>query len=118
MFTMFPSIFGIVFVIILSIFVITIFKGIAEWHSNNQQPILTEKAVIVSKRGHTSRHAHNHNGHVHHSSSTTYYVTFEFENRDRLELKVPRNKFGYLVEGDFGDLTYQGTRYHDFVRVV
>lgn len=118
MFYGFPSIFGIVFVIILSVIVITILKGLAEWHNNNQQPVLTEKAIIVSKRNHTSRRAHNHNGHVHHSTNTTYYVTFEFENKDRLELKVPRNKVGYLVEGDFGDLTYQGTRYHDFVRVV
>lgn len=32
--------------------------------------------------------------------STTYHVTFETESSDRMELHVPRNEAGYLVEGN------------------
>jgi hypothetical protein len=54
---------------------------------------------------------------MHHSSSSTkYYVTFEFESGDRLELHVASNEYGYLVEGDMGKLTFQGTRYKNFER--
>jgi hypothetical protein len=50
------------------------------------------------------------------SASTSYYATFEFEDRNRLELGVGREQFGYIVEGDQGTLTYQGTRFKDFSR--
>ncbi|MFR0779842.1 MAG: DUF2500 domain-containing protein [Zhenhengia sp.] len=62
-------------------------------------------------------HSHNTHDNMHHSSSSTkYYVTFEFESGDRLELHVASNEYGYLVEGDMGKLTFQGTRYKNFER--
>jgi len=33
-----------------------------------------------------------------------------------MELEIPRDEFGYLVEGDKGKLTFQGTRFLDFER--
>ena len=50
------------------------------------------------------------------SSHTTYYVTFEVESGDRIELVVPRSEYGFMVEGDQGKLTFQGTRYLSFDR--
>ena len=47
---------------------------------------------------------------------TIYYATFQFPSGDRLELEIPNSHFGYLVEGDRGDLTFQGTRFLDFQR--
>lgn len=70
----------------------------------------------MDKRSHTSHHHHDHNGHMHMSSSTSYYVTFEVQSGDRMELKVPRSEFGLLVEGDEGVLSFQGTRYLGFER--
>ena len=49
-------------------------------------------------------------------SRTTYFATFQFESGDRLELEIPRDRFGYLVEGDRGKLHFQGTRFLDFQR--
>ncbi|MBQ3605380.1 MAG: DUF2500 domain-containing protein, partial [Muribaculaceae bacterium] len=83
---------------------------------NNNSPRLSVDAKIVDKRSHTSHHHHNHNGHMHTSSSTSYYVTFEVQSGDRMELKVPRSEFGLLVEGDEGVLSFQGTRYLGFER--
>ena len=112
---MFEMLFGLPFVLLGVIFVLVFVKIISQWHKNNQSPRLTVPAVVVAKRGHTTHH--HDAGNIHHShSSTTYYVTFQFESGDRLELHVPHSQFGYLVEGDRGELTFQGTRFLGFER--
>ncbi|WP_412104691.1 MULTISPECIES: DUF2500 domain-containing protein [Viridibacillus] len=42
--------------------------------------------------------------------------TFEVQSGDRIELPVSGREYGILVEGDFGLLTFQGTRYKSFER--
>ena len=54
--------------------------------------------------------------HLQQLAQTVDLVTFEFESGDRLELHVASNEYGYLVEGDMGKLTFQGTRYKNFER--
>lgn len=49
-------------------------------------------------------------------SRTHYYVTFEVESGDRMELGMDGPAFGMLAEGDRGKLTFQGTRYLGFQR--
>lgn len=118
MFGGFPTIFSIVFLLILGVFVVTIIRGLKEWNYNNNQPVLSVDAKVVSKRSHVSRRTHGHSGHHHHSTSTTYYVTFEVESGDRMELRVPTKEYGFLAEGDRGKVTFQGTRYHGFERRI
>ena len=108
--------FYIVFFLVIAMFIFVFVKNISEWVNNNNSPRLSVDAKIVDKRSHTSHHHHNHNGHMHTSSSTSYYVTFEVQSGDRMELKVPRSEFGLLVEGDEGVLSFQGTRYLGFER--
>mgnify|MGYP000784206328 FL=1 len=48
------------------------------------------------------------------STDTTYYVTFQVESGDRMELSVDDSEYGMLVEGDEGKLTFQGSRYLGF----
>lgn len=115
--TLFPFIFFIVFFIIITVFILSFAQGIRTWNKNNHSPLLTVPTKVVAKRSHTS-HSHNtHDNMPHSSSSTSYYVTFEFESGDRLELHVASNEYGYLVEGDMGKLTFQGTRYKNFERI-
>jgi hypothetical protein len=45
-------------------------------------------------------------------------VTFEVKSGDRMELQVQGHEYGMLVEGDFGELTFQGNRYLGFARRV
>ena len=112
---MFGMMFGLPFLMFCVIFVLILVKIIGQWHKNNQSPRLTVPAVVVAKRGHTTHH--HDAGDIHHShSSTTYYATFQFESGDRLELHIPSSQFGYLVEGDRGELTFQGTRFLGFER--
>ena len=47
---------------------------------------------------------------------TRYFATFEVESGDRMELTVPENEYGYLIEGDEGTLTFQGNLFLSFTR--
>lgn len=108
----------IFFIVILGLFVVTIIKGIGQWNKNNHSPRLTVPATIVAKRTNVSHHHHNHgNGHGHHTStSTSYYVTFQVASGDRMEFHVSGSEYGMLIEGDQGNLSFQGTRYLGFER--
>lgn len=113
-FELFPIFFFIVFALILGVFV-TSFVGIIKRESrNNHSPRLTVPVTIVSKRTHVS--VHHHGGDTMHHHSSTYYVTFQVSSGDRMELQVAGNEYGFLVEGDRGNLTFQGTRFLDFER--
>lgn len=114
----FNTIFFLVFFIILGVILFTFIKGIQQWSYNNQQPVLTVAAIVVTKRANVSRNVHHHGDHHHHSSSTTYYVTFQVESGDRMELHVNGREYGQMAEGDKGKLTFQGTRYLKFERIV
>lgn len=111
----FMLVFGIVFVMII----MTLFKSFKEWSHNNNSPLLTVQAKVVGKRVDT-RVSHGMHGteSALRSTSTfhTYYVTFEVESGDRLELEVPENEYGYMIEGDNGRLSFKGTRYMGFRR--
>ncbi len=93
-------------------FAAMLIRSIGRWNKNNHSPRLTVPVRVVAKRNHVARHRHD--SHTHHS--TTYYVTFEVESGDRMELQLEGHAFGLLVEGDRGKLTFQGTRYLGFER--
>ena len=116
-FGMFQVMFTIVFLLCTGTFVVILVKGISEWNKNNHSPRLTVPATIVAKRTNVSRHRHGGaNGHHHHHTSTTYYVTFQVESGDRMEFHITGQEYGLLVEGDKGNLSFQGTRYLGFER--
>lgn len=110
--------FYLVFFLVIGIFIYTIVSAISQWSKNNHSPVLTVEARIVAKRTSVT-HAHHPAGNntMHMSSSTTYYVTFQVESGDRMELHMSGREYGMLAEGDFGKLTFQGTRYLGFERI-
>ncbi|MFD2445668.1 DUF2500 domain-containing protein [Bacillus sp. CGMCC 1.16607] len=116
MFSFFQTIFPFFFIFVFGMILFQLFRGVKQWNYNNHQPVLTVNSKVVSKRTHVSRHSHNNNNHIHHHSSTSYYLTFEFESGDRLEFMVKDHDYGQIVEGDYGHLTFQGTRYLSFER--
>lgn len=106
MFTIFPLLFGVVFIFSLVMFVSTFVKSAQKERKNNTSPKLTVEATIVTKRIHVwGDHSH-----------TNYYATFQVASGDRMELEVPNSQYGYLVENDHGMLTFQGTRFLSFER--
>lgn len=110
----FEILFFLMFGLFLVVFVVTLLRGMGEWHRNNQSPRLTVQAAVVAKRQYT---AHHTTGNGAAGSSTSYYVTFQVESGDRFELELAGRDYGVLAEGDQGRLTFQGTRFLGFERV-
>ncbi|QWU13507.1 Protein of unknown function [Paenibacillus sophorae] len=105
-----PIFFKIFALVFLFIIIYATFKGIKQWMVNNASELLTVSCTAVSKRFRVR------GGSGDTSASTDYYVTFETPNGDRVELEVPDRLYGLIVEGDRGELTYQGTRFKGFER--
>ena len=103
---LFPILFIAVFGLAFGTIVSTLIKNGRQNRKNDAAPRLSSEATVVTKRTHVWG---DH-------SRTTYFATFQFESGDRLELEIPRDRFGYLVEGDTGKLHFQGTRFLDFQR--
>ena len=113
----FQILFFLMFALVLGMILFTLIRGIAQWNKNNHSPRLTVGASVVGKRMDVYRHHHHGSDNFHHTStSTTYYVTFQVESGDRMELTVSGGEYGLLAEGDQGSLSFQGTRYLGFER--
>ena len=119
---MFSTLFQVMFILVFGFIIYTMIRNVKTWNQNNHSPRLTVPAKVVSKRMNVSHHQHANAGDAtgaHGFTTTTdtsYYVTFEVESGDRMELCVRGSEYGMLVEGDVGKLSFQGTRYLGFVR--
>ncbi|GAA3639886.1 hypothetical protein GCM10022223_68820 [Kineosporia mesophila] len=83
-------------------------QGMQQRRRDNAAPVLTVPGTVVAKRqDHRRSNEHSH---------TDYFVTFEIQGHDRIEFPVEGNQWGTLLEGDRGQVTYQGTRYQGFSR--
>ena len=105
----------IMFVVVFSIVIVVFVKVLKQKQTNDRSPRLTVNAEVVGKRTEISHRHHGSEDHMGHTS-TYYYVTFQVESGDRMELHVPGYEYGLMIEGDFGDLTFQGTRFLSFAR--
>ena len=114
--------FPIFFLLVFGIILFTLIRGVGEWRKNNHSPRLVVDAEVVAKRADVTHHQHANAGDAtgahgfHTSTSTDYYVTFEVRGGERLEFSVSGTEYGQLVEGDRGELNFQGTRYLSFER--
>ena len=119
---LFSLLFPLVFLLALGTILFALVGNLRTWNKNNHSPRLTVQAAVVAKRTQVSRHRNANAGdatgaHGYTTSSvTTYYVTFQVESGDRMELQVGGAEYGMLVEGDTGKLGFQGTRYLSFQR--
>ena len=102
----FESVFLLVFLIMIGIFVFNLFRSISEYADNNQLPVLSVEATVTGKRISINRRNN--------TTSTSYYATFEVESGDRIEFRVNGKEYGMLRENDYGRVTFQGTHYIDF----
>lgn len=106
LFSIFPILFLAIFGLVFGLIISTLVKSSRQNRSNDAAPRVTAPVTVVTKRTQVwGDHAH-----------TTYFTTFQFASGDRLELEIPHSQFGYLVEGDRGELTFQGIRFLDFQR--
>lgn len=116
-FGLFIVVFILIFLVVIGIFVYIIVRNVGQWNKNNHSPRLTVNARIVGKRMDITNRRRTHGGGTLYTpSSTWYYVTFQFDSGDRMELPVNAFQYGMMAEGDYGRLTFQGTRCIDFKR--
>ncbi len=101
-FGIFFTIIPIVFMIMFGMVVFVMIKAIGSQNKYRKEPQLTSFAKCVNKRSYVR------------SNFTYYYATFEFSSGDRKELRVPQNQAGFVIEGDEGNLTFQGDMFIEF----
>ncbi|MFC5528726.1 DUF2500 domain-containing protein [Cohnella yongneupensis] len=103
---------GFVVLAIAGTIIFVIVKGVGTWSSNNASPVVQARCKVIDKRTEVW------GGSGDSSASTNYYITFEFEDGNRVELPIRSNQFGLIAQGDQGELTYQGTRFKGFNRTI
>ncbi|WP_202404810.1 DUF2500 domain-containing protein [Shimazuella alba] len=94
---------------IISILIYVLISKRKQRIANEKLPILSAKAKVVSKRMRVEGGQY---------TRTLYFVTFETDERDRMELIVDGSEYGKLIEGDLGTLTFQGNWYKGFERDI
>ena len=107
-----PLFFKIFALLIIGFIVFVILKMVRIWLSNNASPLVSASCTAVTKRSEVWGGSGDSRAH------TSYYVTFQFEDGRRLELQVINRDYGLIVEGDRGELLYQGTRFKEFRRLA
>lgn len=111
-----PIIFAIFFFAILTFIIILMVIAALNYKKNASSPILEQHAKVASKRSEVIGDSNMNNNSSFDDTYTRYYVTFETDAGQRMELAVSGREFGMLVEGDRGKLTYQGEWFKKFDR--
>lgn len=118
----FSLLFNVFPVLVIGLFLFILFKGISQQRKNDNSPRLTVECVVTGKHTRTTHTQAPVGGDAsgahgfHTTTSTSYFVTFQVESGDRIELCVSSSEYGMLAEGDQGKMTFQGTRYLGFER--
>ena len=111
LFAIVPIFIAIVTFIVFFMIIKNAAKAAIERKRNNNSPVEAVVSKVIGRR--TSIHGGGET-----RAYNEYYVTFELDNGERLEFNVKGEEYGKLVEGDEGELKYQGTRYLGFTRYV
>ena len=96
-------VFMLVFLVIAAMIVVTMIRGIGEWHKNNESPRLTVDAEVVAKRTRTDTHCHDMAGdptgatrnHAHHQYKLFCYISGGKRRQDG----IFSNRFGVWNAG-------------------
>ncbi|MEW4354127.1 DUF2500 domain-containing protein [Streptococcus pneumoniae] len=105
--SMMPTWFLFIVITILGIFLWRVATSIFEGMKNSTSPQEVAEATVISKRMHVGGSE---------TAYTSYYLTFELINGERREFRVKSQVYALSVEGDKGELSFQGTRFLDFRR--
>ncbi len=76
-------------------------------------PRRTVEAMIVKKRLSCVQHHHGAEVFTNHER-TNYFVTFQLDKNNRIELQVKESQYDLLFDGERGKLTFQGKRFIRF----
>ena len=103
---MFFRLFEVAFVVMMIGIIVAMVLAVVRSRKNSTSPVVVVPARLVAKRQDFSGN----------SGMTRYFVTFELETGSRIEFGVDAPMYGQSAEGDFGQLSFQGTRFLWFQR--
>lgn len=103
---------GALILLVVGVFLYAIIRGLSSWLSNNAAEVLQRPCKVADKRTVVR------GGSGDSSTSTDYYITFEFEDFTRKEFEIRSSMYGLISVGDKGELVYQGTRFKNFTRTL
>ncbi|MGT2666563.1 DUF2500 domain-containing protein [Streptococcus rifensis] len=92
--------------LVLGYVIFQIGRNVLDWSRNNQVSEQSLKATVISK--------HPNLLHSGDAKRTLHKVIFQTPGQQRLELRVRGEDFDQLLEGDEGELTFQGNRFLAF----
>ena len=107
--TVMMVLFFLTFIATIGLIIFMIVRTVSEQKKNDSQPKLTVPATVLSKR--TDLYRRNMG-----IGSTVYFVTFQVQSGNRIELHLSGRDFGLLQEGDRGSLTFRGREFIGFTR--
>lgn len=102
--------------VVIIIFIIDKGKKISRWSDSLHEEQKTVTATLIEKEEITSAHSNGlrRNPGSIPFSSTTYRLTFETLDGEKLTFNVEGFNYGGVKEGETGRLTYQGIYYLSF----
>ena len=101
--SVFPILFGLVFCLVIGMFIYAIVTGVKEKRANDAAPVLTVEALVKTKRMDSYHTAPTYDGEGRMTSSgthhTSYYATFEVESGDRWNCRSATTSMGSWPRG-------------------
>ena len=108
--------FNIIFIIVFGFIMAMV---ILQWIRDKRSPRVVTMATIadkpIKKQRVRTRLSSGFGYRVHYMN--IYYVAFDLEGGERLELQVSKVKYNQLKKGTTGKLTFQGKRYISFEKI-
>lgn len=98
-------------ILFFMIFIGAIVKGIITYIENENSPIISTKANLIKKKRNTHTHT-DANGIT--SIDETFILIFQLDTGSEMKFTVKRRIFKSITENQWGNLTFQGTRFMKF----
>lgn len=105
------------FIVMFSIIIgLSLIIVVRQWWKNKRSPLIVTQSTISDKRieEHYIRSKKNAGLGYWTRKVLIYYITFNLEGGEHIELRVNKLEYAELKKGASGKLTFQGTRYIGF----
>ncbi|MBO5239718.1 MAG: DUF2500 domain-containing protein [Lachnospiraceae bacterium] len=94
----------VIFAMAIGVMIFIFSRVLKQSRDNQKAPELSVYATVVSKRMRVM------------NEITSYFATFQVDSGDRMEFHLTGNDYAMLAEGDYGQLSFKGTEFLEFVR--
>ena len=106
--------FIVMFCIIIGLSLIIVIR---QWWKNRHSPLIVTQATVIDKRieEHYIRSKRSAGIGYRTRKLLIYYITFNLEGGEHIEMRTNESVYSELQNGDYGKLTFKGSKYMGFV---